>query len=212
MLLANKHHDRDPLWHIQVVLLGVIILQLLLPEQLVALPRFLMPGFEFLCLIALQITTPKRAVFVSKVRRIVVFALVALIAVANATSLQLVIAALIGADRADAPSLLLSAVGIYITNIVVFAIIYWDMDGGGPGHRRSGTDDQNDFLYPQQQAKTHWQPTFVDYMYVSITNATAFSPTDTLPLSRRAKMLMAIQAVLSLLVVAVVAARAINIL
>jgi hypothetical protein len=82
----------------------------------------------------------------------------------------------------------------------------------GPGIRRKNKHDENDFLFPQQQIKTKWFPTFVDYFYIATTNATAFSPTDALPLSRRAKMIMAVQAFLSLLIVAVIAARAINIL
>ena len=211
-MLRNKHHDRDPLWHVQLVLVGVIILQLLLPARLIALPQFLLPVLELLCLIVLQIVTPKKAVFESNLRRLFVLALIALVAVANATSLQLLLEALFTAGKSDAPELLSSAVGIYVTNVVVFALLYWEMDGGGPGARRANKHDENDFLFPQQQANIRWYPTFTDYLYVSTTNATAFSPTDTLPLSRRAKMIMALQAFLSLLVVAVIAARAINIL
>jgi len=211
-MLRNKHHDRDPLWHVQLVLIGVIVLQLLLPARLIALPKFLLPMLELLSLIVLQVVTPKKAVFESNVRRLFVLALIALVAVANATSLQLLLEALFTAGKSDAPELLSSAVGIYVTNIVVFALLYWEMDGGGPGTRRANKHDENDFLFPQQQADIRWYPTFTDYLYVSTTNATAFSPTDTLPLSRRAKMIMALQAFLSLLVVAVIAARAINIL
>jgi hypothetical protein len=132
--LANKHHEHDPLWHVQLVLLGVIILQLLLPTRLIALPHFLLPVFELICLVVLQFATPKQPVYESNVRRIFVIALIVLVAIANATSLQLLFQALFAAGKADAPELLLSAVGIYITNIVVFALLYWEMDGGGPGH------------------------------------------------------------------------------
>lgn len=210
--LRNKHHDRDPLWHVQLVLLGVIILQLLLPARLIALPKYLLPVLEVLCLVGLQFVTPKKPVYNSNVRRLFALALIVLVAVANATSLQLLLEALFTAGKSDAPELLSSAVGIYVTNIVVFALLYWEMDGGGPGVRRANKNDENDFLFPQQQANIQWHPTFTDYLYVSTTNATAFSPTDTLPLSRRAKMVMALQAFLSLLVVAIIAARAINIL
>ena len=210
--LRNKHHQRDPLWHVQLVLLGVIILQLLLPERLIALPKLLLPGLEALCLIALQFVTPKRPVFDSNLRRIFALALIGLVAIANISSLQLLLQALFTAGKADAPGLLSSAVSIYATTIVVFALLSWEVDGGGPGVRRSNTNDENDFLFPQQQAKVKWFPTFTDYLYVSTTNATAFSPTDTMPLSRRSKMIMALQAFLSLPVVAIIAARAINIL
>ena len=211
-VLRNKHHKRDPLWHVQLVLVGVIVLQLLLPARLIALPKLLLPVLEVACLVVLQFVTPSKPVFESGLRRIFAFALIALVAIANATSLQLLLQALFTAGKADAPELLSSAVAIYATNVVVFALLYWEMDGGGPGIRRANKDDENDFLFPQQQAGVTWFPTFTDYLYVSTTNATAFSPTDTLPLSRRAKMIMALQAFLSLLVVAIIAARAINIL
>jgi len=211
-LLRNKHHERDPLWHVQLVLVGVIVLQLLLPARLIALPKLLLPAVEVLCLVVLQVVTPRRPVFDSNVRRIFALALIALVAVANATSLQLLLQALFTAGKADAPELLSSAVAIYATNVVVFALLYWEMDGGGPGVRRANKDDENDFLFPQQQVKVKWFPTFTDYFYVSMTNATAFSPTDTLPLSRRAKMIMALQAFLSLLIVVIIDAREINIL
>ncbi|SRR6266550_233222 len=210
--LRNKHHQRDPLWHVQLVLAGVIVLQLLLPARLIALPKFLLPALELICLVVLQFVTPRQVTFDSKVRRFVVVALIVLVIVANATSLQLLLQALFTASKDDAPSLLSSAVGIYITNIVIFAMLYWEMDGGGPGVRRGNDNEDNDFLFPQQQNKIKWHPTFTDYFYVSTTNATAFSPTDTLPLSRRAKMIMAAQAFLSLLIVVIITARAINIL
>lgn len=210
--LRNRHHEHDPLWHVQLVLAGVIVLQLFLPQRLIALPKLLLPVLEALCLVALQFVTPKKPVFDSNIRRIFALTLIVLVAIANISSLQLLLQALFTAGKADAPELLSSAVGIYVTNVVVFALLYWEMDGGGPGTRRSNKNDENDFLFPQQQANVKWFPTFTDYLYVSTTNATAFSPTDTLPLSRRAKMIMALQAFLSLLVVAVIAARAINIL
>jgi uncharacterized membrane protein len=90
------------------------------------------------------------------------------------------------------------------------------MDSGGPGSRRAAEAGERDFLFPQQnlgyQVKPTWYPTFLDYLYVAVTNGTAFSPTDTLPLTRRAKLLMGLQALVSLLVVVLVAARAVNVL
>jgi hypothetical protein len=212
-ILANKHHRVDPLWHVQVVLLGVITLQLLLPNELIALPKFILPALEFLCVVALQIVTPKKPVFTSTRRRLVVIALILFVAVANITSLELLVDAMLVATHVQASHLLLSALSIYVTNIAVFGLLYWEMDDGGPGLRRKAEADEQDFLFPQQTFRDKlWYPTFLDYMYVSTTNATAFSPTDTLPLSRRAKMLMAVQALLSILVVVLVTARAINIL
>lgn len=212
----NKHHEHDPLWHVQLILLGVIVLQLLLPARLNLLPKLVLPILELICLVVLQFVTPKAPMYSSRIRHLVAVALIVVVTIANASSLELLIRALVHATKTEAPSLLISAVSIYVTNIVVFGLLYWEMDGGGPGVRRSNDTNSRDFLFPQQnisyQQKVIWHPTFIDYLYVSITNATAFSPTDTMPLSRRSKMIMGGQAFLSLLVIALVAARAINIL
>lgn len=113
-------------------------------------------------------------------------------------------------------ALILTAINIYLTNIVVFAFIYWEMDGGGPGKRKVAKIIDRDFLFPQDNlhggVEHPWSPTFIDYLYVSSTNATAFSPTDTMPLSRRVKMLMLGQSLVSLLTIALIAGRAVNIL
>jgi hypothetical protein len=99
---------------------------------------------------------------------------------------------------------------------LVFALWYWELDRGGPRHRLIASTRGADFLFPQMVtpacATTGWMPRFVDYFYVAFTNATAFSPTDTMPLTPVAKMLMAVQSLTSLLTVALVAARAVNIL
>jgi hypothetical protein len=113
-------------------------------------------------------------------------------------------------------SLLLDALNIWFTNVVVFALWYWTVDRGGPFARDLGNPSTPDFLFPQMMGAGDedpgWTPGFLDYFYVSFTNATAFSPTDTMPLSIRAKMLMAVEAFVSLLTVGLVAARAVNIL
>jgi len=93
---------------------------------------------------------------------------------------------------------------IYLTNIIVFGLWYWELD--------NTRVEVADFLFPQMATKPSWRPTFFDYVYVSITNATAFSPTDTLPLTHRAKFLMTLQSVTSLAIVVLVTARAVNIL
>lgn len=213
-LFRNRHHPFDPLWHVQLVLICVVALQLALPSDLTLLPKLVLPGLEVLCMAVLQLVTPKKAVFESRSRRLAMLALIALVLVANISSLELVLHALFTADKDNAMRLLLAALDIYITNIAMFALFYWEMDNGGPGARRRGDIEGRDFLFPQQNLgyKLKWYPTFFDYLYVSVTNGTAFSPTDTLPLSRRAKFLMGVQALVSLLVVVLVAARAINVL
>lgn len=214
-LLRNRHRDHDPVWHVQIIMLFVIGLQLLLPDRYVFGVRWLIPLLE-LCLVALLLrTTPKLLTFRSAKRRINVVLLLGLVALGNLYALWQVAHQLLRGGRVhDGRELILTAINIYLTNIVIFALLYWEMDAGGPGHRAAAEDEERDFQFPQSQiaALKKWRPTFIDYLYVSSTNATAFSPTDTMPLSRRAKMLMLFQAIVSLVVVALVAARAVNIL
>jgi uncharacterized membrane protein len=105
---------------------------------------------------------------------------------------------------------------MWCLNVLVFALWFWQLDGGGPVARLTAGPHARDFLFPQQAdpevAPPGWQPRFLDYLYVSFTNATAFSPTDTMPLSRWAKVLMLVESAASLVLALMVAARAINIL
>ena len=123
---------------------------------------------------------------------------------------------LINGSAQNGNSLLLSGATIWLTNIVIFALWFWEFDRGGPGSRAEALVRYPDFLFPQMQdehmAAVHWHPNFFDYLYISFTNASAFSPTDVLPLTRWAKMLMLVQSVTSLLTVGLVVARAVNIL
>jgi uncharacterized membrane protein len=101
-----------------------------------------------------------------------------------------------------------------VTNVIVFALWYWEWDRGGPLARAHGQHQYADFLFAQMQspetASPDWEPMFLDYLYLSFTNSTAFSPTDVLPLSRWAKMLMMGQSSVSLVTVVLVVARAVN--
>ncbi|GGB43429.1 hypothetical protein GCM10011380_36100 [Sphingomonas metalli] len=113
-------------------------------------------------------------------------------------------------------SLLIDALNIWFTNIIVFALWFWNIDRGGPARLGLHDDKRPDFLFPQMigtgDQDPTWSPGFIDYFYVAFTNATAFSPTDTMPLSAQSKLLMAVEATISLLTVGLVAARAVNIL
>ena len=134
----------------------------------------------------------------------------------NFIALFFLLRALLGGHAGDARSLLIDAVNIWLTNVIAFALWYWSIDRGGPASRDLTTHSMPDFLFPQMTMDdprfTSWSPGFVDYLFLSFTNATAFSPTDTLPLSPRAKLLMMADAGVSLLTLALVAARAVNIL
>jgi uncharacterized membrane protein len=214
--LGNKAHDYDPVWQVQLAVAGALALQLLLPDQLVAGPKYILVGLEAVLLIILALTTPRLPEFRSRSRRASAVALIVLIGSANLYSLARVADQLLAGGRvSNGRELLLAAVNIYLTNVIIFGVFYWELDGGGPGHRRSLSHRERDFLFPQMltpELGQGWHPTVLDYLYVSATNATAFSPTDTMPLTRRAKALMLVQALASLAALALVAARAVNIL
>lgn len=217
MAFRNKNRRHEPVWHVQATMVVAIILQLLLPDHYVFVSRFLLIGIEALLLVAMSFTTPKEQIFKSLSRRINVFMLIILTSIANGYALFEVIHRLLQSGQVNnGRELILAAVNIYITNIIIFALWYWEMDGGGPGQRLLAAKHEQDFLFPQNQHEDykhpHWQPTFIDYLYLSSTNGMAFSPTDTMPLSRRAKILMLAQATVSLASIALVAARAVNIL
>lgn len=217
-LLRNKHHIADPVWHVQIAMAVAIALQVALPDRFSVGSHYGLPAIEVLLLLALAVTTPRERIFRSLARRINVVLLIFVASAANAYALFEVARQLLEGAHAAANgrNLILAALNIYLTNIMIFALWYWEMDGGGPGERQHIAKYEQDFMFPQNQNEAYkhelWRPTFIDYLYVSSTNAMAFSPTDTMPLSRRAKMLMLGQSALSLVAIALVAARAVNIL
>jgi hypothetical protein len=145
--------------------------------------------------------------------RALALGLIALITLAEATSTLLLVALLPHAEVVPPTALLRDAAIIWSINVVTFALWYWEIDGGGPVMRRLGPYESKDFLFPQQAQEGNegsWHPSFIDYLFLAFNHSTAFSPTDTAVLSRRAKVLTMIQALLSLMAIAVLAARAIN--
>jgi uncharacterized membrane protein len=203
----------EPIWHVQLAILAVVLLQLVLDSRLSFGPKYLVGGIELVLLGTLMIVAHTPASLV--LRRTVAIMLTAIVTITNVLSLALVIRALFGHNAlatygVNGQDLLVSSLSIYLTNLVVFGLWYWEMDF------KAGNKPQ-DFLFAQMNAPEHaglhnqgWRPTFFDYLYVSITNATAFSPTDTLPLTHRAKALMALQSLVSLTVVVLATARAVN--
>jgi uncharacterized membrane protein len=194
-----------------------IALQLVLPDRLVIGPTWLLPTLEGLLLVGLIAANPRRFNRTSTALRAASVSLIALISLANAWSSGELINGLINGTMGDNASVLLSrGASVYITNILVFGLWYWEWDRGGPVARARGLRPYPDFLFPQMTqpdiAPPGWEPSFLDYLYVSFTNAVAFSPTDTMPLSLWAKMLMLLQSAVALLTIAFVVARAVNIL
>ncbi len=216
-LFRDKHVAHDPVWHVQLAMLLAIGLQLALPDTFSDGLRYAIPIAELLLLGLLSYTTPRQRVFKSGIRRLNAFLLIALTAAANAYSLGVITNKLLSGEHlSDGRALIFAAINIFLTNIIVFALWYWEMDGGGPGERQHIAKYDQDFLFPQHRHEDYkhpdWKPIFVDYLYVSSTNAMTFGPADTKPLSRRAKLLMMLQSMISLVVVALVAARAVGIL
>ena len=209
--------DSDPIWHVQLTVLLALVLQLVLPDKFVAGPRFALPILEAILVVSLFVTTRKEVLTRSLLRKINSFTLIVFIGLANIYALQrLAHILLVGGKVSDGHSLILTAMNIFFTNIIVFGLLYWEIDGGGPAHRTADNLRERDLSYPQMQnpelAPIGWTPNFLDYLYVSLTNATAFSPTDTMPLTRVAKILMGAQSLVSLGAIALVASRAVNIL
>lgn len=179
-------------------------------------PGGLLPVLEGVLLVGLVFAAPARKASESRKIRTAMVCLIALVNLMNGSALWLLLRQLLLAQIHNGPQLLLQALLIWLNNIIAFALWYWELDAGGPANRVQGKHTAQDFLFPQTSlpAEHHrfWKPHFLDYLYLAFTNSTAFSPTDVLPLSRWAKMLMLLQALMSLILVALVAARAVNIL
>ena len=148
-----------------------------------------------------------------RARRIAAMVVLGLATIAIATSAVFLIGALV-TDRAQAADLLASAALLWGSNVLIFSVWYWEVDGGGPHNRKQGPNVSTDFLFPQDVAggerAARWCPGFLDYLFLAFNTSTAFSPTDTMVLARRSKVLMMVQSIISLATVAVIAARAIN--
>jgi uncharacterized membrane protein len=196
--------------------LATIVLQLSLPQRLTAGPTWLIPSVETVLLVGLSAATPRKLVHEHTGRRRVALAITALVSAANVFSLVELSHFLLHHDVSNGRELIGAGVLIWLTNFLVFSLWYWELDRGGPGARAAGHDGPPDFLFPQMSddhiEPMDWRPRFIDYMYVSLTNATAFSPTDTMPLTPMAKSVMGIQSVVSLVTVGLIVSRAVNIL
>jgi uncharacterized membrane protein len=211
---------KEPRWPASLAVLVALALYLFLPEKLTLGPNWIVPVFELALLIPLSVVSPMRRKDEPRWQRYAAVALIALVNVANLVSLALLVQDLLqgkaNGKQIVGPQLLFSSILIWLTNVIVFGLWYWELDRGGPDERSHPAHRQPDFLFPQMTTPhcTHeqWSPTFLDYAYVSFTNATAFSPTDTMPLTPVAKALMLVQSLASLLTIALVAARAVNIL
>jgi hypothetical protein len=200
-------------------LIVAITLQLLISRNYTLVPRWPLIVLEILLLSVLVVLNPVRLTRSTVLGKYASWVLLGAITVDNTLSAVVLCVRIISGEVSNDAALLLgSGAAIFITNVIVFGIWYWELDRGGPFSRREGTRPYPDFLFPQMDpdtaklARPGWRPTFIDYLYVSITNVMAFSPTDTMPLSRWAKMMMTVQALVALTTAGLVIARAVNVL
>jgi hypothetical protein len=206
----------EPRWPASLAVAAAVALTATLPNALLPGPRWLLPAIEGVVVVPLTVADPFRRHNEALGIRWMSLAFIGVAEVYNLISLALLVSSILNGVATNGRQLVISALQIYGTNILLFALWYWELDRGGPGARTRVQHPRPDFLFPQmvtpEAAAPGWSPSFVDYLYVSFTNATAFSPTDTMPLTVAAKMLMLVEASAAVVTVAVVAGRAINIL
>jgi uncharacterized membrane protein len=208
--------QKEPLWPALVAILFAIGLQLLLPKRVTAGPRWLLPALEAALLVGLMFASPRELEDEHRIRRHLALSLTALVSAANITSLALLTHELLHHNVTNGRGLIVAGALIWLTNVIIFGLWYWQTDRGGAGKRAAGRDGPPDFLFPQMAddrvEPDNWRPEFIDYLYVSLTNALALSPTDTMPLSRTAKSIMGLQSLVSLVTIGLIISRAVNIL
>ena len=208
----------EPRWQVAACTAVAIGLQVAVPGRLAVLrPVWILPALQGMLLLALFLANPHRIDRQSRVLRMLGLTLAALISFANAWSVVSLANGLVrGTEGQNAGALLVTGGAIWLTNVIVFGLWYWEFDRGGPVARALGTRPYPDFQFVQmtspELAPPDWEPAFADYLYLAFTNAAAFSPTDVMPLSRWAKLAMTLQSVISIVTVALIVARAVNIL
>jgi len=213
-------------WGPTLAILAALGLYLILPDRLAIGPHWLIPAIEGVLVGLLSIfRTYRRSHEETEVRWFVI-GVIALLNIANMVSVGLLVDTLLYGNLAKGRPLLYGAVSVWLTNIIVYALWFWQLDRGGPLARARGRERNPDFQFPQMVgappvslagpsspgSPSAWRPGFVDYLYVALTNAAAFSPTDTMPLTRAAKALMGAESLVSIVTVGIVVGRAVNIL
>jgi hypothetical protein len=207
--------DGEQRWPAAVAIAAMIALQWVLPEHLTLGPRWVFPVIELLVIGVIVAANPGRVRKSSRMLRTLSLALIGVASLGNTYSVGRLVADIAtGYGVGSAAKLLATGAGIYLINVLTFAVWFWELDRGGPVARAHGSDPYPDFLFPSMtspgMAPKDWEPEFLDYFYVAFTNATAFSPTDTLPMSRWAKFAMAIESGIALVTAALVIAKAVN--
>ena len=202
-------------WPAFVAALVIIVGQARLASSLQLRPTWLLPGLAGLLLLASVgvYVTPGNP---DRFARVVSVGLAGVLVIANVASFGLLVRGVFFGSMLSPIDLLANGVALWVVNVLTFAIVYWELDGDGPEARLQCRREYPDFVFPQQSdqdrlARADWQPSFGDYLYVSLTAGTAFSPTDTMPYTKRAKLAMGVQSLVSFAIAAVLVARAVNI-
>jgi hypothetical protein len=214
---------RAAYWPAHLCVLTAILLQVGLSARLTVGPRWLLPALEGVLLIGLKATTPRGRVHEDHpVRRRLAIGMIAVVNAANAISLYLLAHELLNQHISNGRALILSGIAIWLTNVLIFALWYWQLDRGGPANRARRLDPQTpegrpDFVFSQMDSgrpytPDDWTPEFLDYLALAVTTATAFSAADTVPISAQAKALMSTQALISLVTIGLIISRAVGIL
>ncbi|GAA1976734.1 hypothetical protein GCM10009798_42420 [Nocardioides panacihumi] len=206
-----------------VAVVVAIVVYALLPSSVQLTNRLIIPAVELLLLVALIVTNPRRMTRETRWSRWLSIGLATIVILANLGSLGMLVSEV---SSTNGNHLLVAAMQTWVTNVIGFALLYWELDRGGPVARRREdrsdipaadwrfSQDENDGAVVEvkktSSKSADWIPIFVDYAYVSLTNSSAFSPTDTMPLTSRAKVLMGIQATAALLTSLVLVAFAVG--
>jgi len=208
----------EPRWPVVLATLAAILMVVLLPERVVLFPAW------FPYVIGIALILPMAAVGLSaekarwlRVERTIMLLFIVAMGVGTLANLASLIGAMVRrSGEVGGLQLFASSIVVWVSNVLIFSLLYWRIDRGGPEARANNAGTRPDWLFPQagapEDAPPDWRPTFVDYLFLGFSTATAFSPTDALPLTSRAKMLMMLESTMSLGTIVVVAARAINIL
>jgi hypothetical protein len=223
---VDHEEELESRWEAAPVVLGIIATQLFL--GLLSLKKdwdlWVLPWWVWLVAVVpeavlfgvLALTRPRHHLEQLGLRRMFGLVLVGLISVTNAFFLVLLLGSIIDGSDESGGQLLLNSAAVWTTNVLVFGLWYWDLDGGGPVRRRKGKSYTPDFRFTQMEtpevAEENWRSHPVDYIYLSFTNSIAFSPTDTMPLTRRAKLMMMAESSISAITILLVAARSISLL
>lgn len=203
-----------PRWAALIAMLAFGVLYATLPDRVTIGPDWLLLAVEGVVFIPLLVLAITQRTLYNKITRILILTLLVIVTIALIGGIILFVATLPDKGSNEAKALLQTAALLWIANVLVFALWYWEIDGGGPKKRHEHGHQAADFMFPQQANGNDgsWAPHFFDYLFVAFTGATALSPTDTYPLTRLAKLLMMIEAMNAVVILAIIVGRIVNIL